>query len=140
MRGNYGRDSRQKSMKKKLQAPAAVVQQFSDWCIPRRGTTNPENQTNEVWSWLIQTRASPHAAHESARVGDKQSPGWCFDRFGQSETQLPDGTVIFIGGEHEDHYDPDFYIAAGRSRTFAALKGVYVSAAIHCHGRKVVPL
>jgi hypothetical protein len=36
--------------------------------------------------------------------------GWCFDRFGQSSNQLPDGRVVFIAGEHEDSYDPDFYI------------------------------
>ena len=35
---------------------------------------------------------------------------WCFDRFGKSETTLPDGRVIHIGGEHEDYYDPDFFI------------------------------
>jgi len=35
---------------------------------------------------------------------------WCFDRFGKSETMLPDGRVIHIGGEHEDYYDPDFLI------------------------------
>lgn len=27
-----------------------------------------------------------------------------------SETDLPDGRKIFIAGEHEDHYDPDFFI------------------------------
>jgi hypothetical protein len=31
-------------------------------------------------------------------------------RFGQSRTVLADGTVVRIGGEHEDHYDPDFFI------------------------------
>jgi len=35
---------------------------------------------------------------------------WTFDRFGKSETDLPDGRVVHIGGEHEDYYDPDFYI------------------------------
>jgi hypothetical protein len=35
---------------------------------------------------------------------------WCFDRFGKSETSLPDGRVVHIGGEHEDFYDPDFFI------------------------------
>jgi hypothetical protein len=35
---------------------------------------------------------------------------WCFDRFGQSVTQLADGRTVLIGGEHEDHYDPHFYI------------------------------
>lgn len=37
-------------------------------------------------------------------------PTWCFSRFGQSETTLPDGSRVFIGGEHEDWYDPDFHI------------------------------
>lgn len=27
-----------------------------------------------------------------------------------SQTTIGDGRVIYIGGEHEDHYDPDFYI------------------------------
>lgn len=40
----------------------------------------------------------------------KASPAWCFERFGKSETVLADGSVVHIGGEHEDHYDPDFYI------------------------------
>lgn len=31
-------------------------------------------------------------------------------RFGQSVTRLPDGRIVQIGGEHEDHYDPDFCI------------------------------
>jgi hypothetical protein len=37
-------------------------------------------------------------------------PGWCFERFGQSSTTLPDGRIVLIAGEHEDHYDPDFHI------------------------------
>jgi hypothetical protein len=39
-----------------------------------------------------------------------EGPGWCFDRFGQSTTPLPDGREILIAGEHEDYYDPDFCI------------------------------
>jgi hypothetical protein len=35
---------------------------------------------------------------------------WCFDRLGKSETTLPDGRAVHIGGEHEDDYDPDFFI------------------------------
>jgi hypothetical protein len=35
---------------------------------------------------------------------------WCFQRFGMSSTSLPDGRTIYIAGEHEDFYDPDFYI------------------------------
>jgi len=37
-------------------------------------------------------------------------PTWSFDRFGQSVTEMPDGRTVYIGGEHEDHYDPDFCI------------------------------
>lgn len=35
---------------------------------------------------------------------------WCFHRFGMSLTYLPDGRNIYIAGEHEDYYDPDFHI------------------------------
>ncbi len=87
-----------------------MLAQFNDWCEPRRGNSNPEIQTNDVWSWLVETRAWPHAAHWAAGKGKKRAPGWCFSRYGQSETHLRDGTIIYIGGEHEDHYDPDFYI------------------------------
>jgi hypothetical protein len=37
-------------------------------------------------------------------------PGWCFDRFGQTTTVLADGREVLIAGEHEDYYDPDFFI------------------------------
>jgi hypothetical protein len=40
----------------------------------------------------------------------QRDPIWCAQRFGQSLTALPDGRVILIAGEHEDHYDPDFCI------------------------------
>ena len=29
---------------------------------------------------------------------------------GQSQTELPDGRLICVAGEHEDSYDPDFHI------------------------------
>ena len=29
---------------------------------------------------------------------------------GQPSVTLPDGREVYIAGEHEDHYDPDFYI------------------------------
>ena len=97
-------------MKNRLEAPDDVQAEFKAWCGPIRGTANPTIQTNIVWSWLIKTKAWPHSAHEAAGHGEKINPGWCFSRFGQSETKLPDGSVVYIGGEHEDFYDPDFYI------------------------------
>lgn len=35
---------------------------------------------------------------------------WCFHRYGTSRTTLPDGRIVHVAGEHEDHYDPDFCI------------------------------
>lgn len=35
---------------------------------------------------------------------------WNLDRNGMSMTLLPDGRKVFIGGEHEDYYDPNFCI------------------------------
>lgn len=38
-------------------------------------------------------------------------PTWTFaERMGQTTTELPDGRLVFIGGEHENFYDPDFHI------------------------------
>lgn len=84
----------------------------------RRGTSNPERMNNPLWEWLITSRWSAYFVNEhfsgpspfddAGFTGN--SPGWCFRRFGQSTTPLPDGRTILIAGEHEDHYDPDFFI------------------------------
>jgi hypothetical protein len=39
----------------------------------------------------------------------EDGPIWTFERYGRTQTELPDGRVVCIGGEHEDYYDPDFY-------------------------------
>ncbi len=39
-----------------------------------------------------------------------RSAGWTNQRFGQTTTVLPDGRTLAIAGEHEDSYDPDFWI------------------------------
>ncbi len=96
-------------MDAKLVSPS-VKSEFVKWCVPQRGRSNPEDQTNPVWTWLVETKLSPDAAHEAAGSGWRRQPGWCFQRFGQSTTLLDDGTCIFIGGEHEDFYDVDFFI------------------------------
>ncbi|KAK3331413.1 hypothetical protein B0H66DRAFT_613776 [Apodospora peruviana] len=33
---------------------------------------------------------------------------WCFNGQGRTKTKLPDGRIVFIGGQHEDWSDPDF--------------------------------
>ena len=85
---------------------------FHHWRNPRRGTSNPERMDNPFWQWCVQTRESAYAANEkfngSSSMGN--GPCWCFQRIGQAHITLPDGRDVFIGGEHEDYYDPDFYI------------------------------
>jgi hypothetical protein len=83
------------------------------WRSPRIGQGNPHRLTNPVWTWLA--RASELSAYQAnARFQGPSSmevgPAWCAMRFGQSRTELPDGRVLRIAGEHEDHYDPDFFI------------------------------
>ena len=79
---------------------------------PRRGTANPERMAMPVWEWLVRTRLSAYEANQQFDGPDvhEAGPGWSFDRFGCSRTELPDGRIVRIAGEHEDGYDPDFYI------------------------------
>lgn len=92
--------------------PAVTPATFLEWRSPRYGRANPEQMNNRVWEWLIRSRISAYQAGE--KLGGPSpcvaGPGWCFDRFGQSTTELPDGRKVLIAGEHEDYYDPDFYI------------------------------
>jgi hypothetical protein len=84
---------------------------FKAWRSPRFGQSNPECMNNPVWEWLVRTRLSAYWANEKfSPSAYGTGPCWCFRRFGQSKTKLPDGRLVLIGGEHEDFYDPDFYI------------------------------
>jgi hypothetical protein len=96
----------------------------------RFGTANPERQPLAFWEWMI--RASEEVRlhdwsdkPEPSEVGHSptqlrehfgqdgdysKGPIWNFDRMGATRTPHPDGRVICIAGEHEDHYDPDFCI------------------------------
>jgi hypothetical protein len=76
------------------------------------------------WEWMIQRSLGdaglpkndrvpgPHQAREFFGVEQKDEDGpiWTFDRMGASRNRLPDGRIVYIGGEHEDFYDPDFCI------------------------------
>src|SRR5258708_2223735 len=92
--------------------PALKPELFMQWRTPRFGRANPERMNNPVWEWLIRSRLSAYQAGQRFKGPSpmRAGPGWCFDRFGQSSTNLPDGRTILIAGEHEDYYDPDFYI------------------------------
>ncbi len=78
----------------------------------RFGTANPEKITVLFWEAMI--RAGITGFQATRLFEDKDAtqtePVWCAQRFGQSITFLPDGRIVQVAGEHEDHYDPDFCI------------------------------
>lgn len=75
------------------------------------GTANPERMDVPFWRAMVEARAEAHAARRLFHPGlFSVCPIWCYSRFGQSMTELGDGRVVEIGGEHEDYYDPDFCI------------------------------
>lgn len=106
----------------------------------RFGAGNPEQMDVPFWVFMVrrgwiahQARMRFHSAYRQAMdaysarrereeagepVADEPEiefpdygpPVWCFKRFGTSLTKLPDGRALFIAGEHEDFYDPDFCI------------------------------
>jgi hypothetical protein len=79
---------------------------------PEFGNTNPTRMDRAFWSEMVRSGEIAYAARERFGPDDpsEHRPVWCFHRFGPTRTRLPDGRVVCIGGEHEDHYDPDFAI------------------------------
>ncbi|KAK3321672.1 hypothetical protein B0H66DRAFT_552413 [Apodospora peruviana] len=75
-------------------------------------TSNPTLMNKPFWKYMIAKGADAYSARKMLDIRDigYNAPMWCFDRFGMSTTWLPDGRIVFIGGEHEDFYDPDFFI------------------------------
>ena len=85
---------------------------FKEWRAPRFGNENPQRIKSNVWEWLVRSKLSGYAATQKMNASSAlaEGPTWSFDRFGQPVTELSDGRTVYIAGEHEDHYDPDFYI------------------------------
>lgn len=87
--------------------------EFLEGYTRRFGTANPERMDVPFWRGMIwgfanhewPVKDSNFLSHRNYEV-----PLWCYYRFGQSLTPLPDGRFIEIAGEHEDCYDPDFCI------------------------------
>lgn len=82
---------------------------FTQQQVPRFGTQNPEWMDLPLWKFMVRNKESAYWARKHFSV-EGDYPGWCFQRFGTSQTDLADGRVVYIAGEHEDYYDPDFYI------------------------------
>src|SRR4029077_13978668 len=61
---------------------------------------------------VLKSGYGPYRARDQFNAPPSHAPGavWTFDRIGSTSTELPDGRVVCIAGEHEDFYDPDFYI------------------------------
>ncbi|MBZ0294397.1 MAG: hypothetical protein K8L99_17675, partial [Anaerolineae bacterium] len=88
----------------------------------RPGRADPEDITNDYRVAMVRSVATAWRARkrfddefqydEGCPVPGVRRPDipWCFQRFGQSITLLPDGRRILIAGEHEDGYDSDFWI------------------------------
>ncbi|WZP00849.1 hypothetical protein EP7_002504 [Isosphaeraceae bacterium EP7] len=102
------------------------------------GTANPERMRVEFWEWMIRgdgkaepeeddvvtdsgmiirdgivkSGYGPYDARQrfGLSICDDGGPIWTFDRMGATHTRLPDGRYVSVAGEHEDYYDPDFYI------------------------------
>jgi hypothetical protein len=95
---------------------------------PRCGTANPERMQMPFWDWMIRGDDSPESddagllarcgmmmrggtlksVHGPWRARDLfdappnrvTGPIWNFDRMGQTRTELQDGRLICVGGEH----------------------------------------
>ena len=99
-------------LRKEEPPPKIDKSEFLALRSPRQVNTNPTRLDNPLWNWLVRTRWDAYNANKlySGPSPFDAGPMWSFQRFGQSETVLAGGRVVHIGGEHEDHYDPDFYI------------------------------
>jgi len=92
-------------------------QEFAQHHTPRPGHHNGEDITTPFHIAMLESGESAYGAGEAfaLRRGFNDRPWrhiWNADRFGQSLTGLPGGRWVQIGGEHEDGYDPDFFIYA----------------------------
>ncbi|MDB5347068.1 MAG: ankyrin repeat protein [Schlesneria sp.] len=77
----------------------------------RFGRSNPEVMNVPFWHEMVRAGVNAYQARKKFDDTDLLTrPVWCFDRYGMSFTELPDGRFVQIGGEHEDYYDPDFCI------------------------------
>lgn len=123
---------------------------FLRWRSPPTVTTNPTEVTNPLYIEMIKTgwdgyHVSEHFLGDSDPFGkDWENPVWTFNRFGRTRTVLPydvlttfgvfpKDTRIFIAGEHEDYYDPDYCVyndvavvmPNGRIKVFAYPSGEF---------------
>ena len=102
--------------------PPFDIESVRDVSRPCYGT--PASDVAKFQEYVIRQRRPAWWAREKFKIGYKGSlqrtssswrdlpagPVWCFTRFGRTVTPLPSGALLYVGGEHEDFYDPDFCI------------------------------
>ena len=88
----------------------ATVADFASGSARRFGKSNPAPLNEPFCDGMVRAGINAYQAIQLFKGADARSPVWCAERFGQSITFLPDGRVVQIAGEHEDHYDADFCI------------------------------
>lgn len=91
-----------------LPPTADIMSHFERYQTPMTVQNHPTNIANPYYEWVVRHNLSPFDLAQIFNI--EYVPLWGMGRLGQSETPLPDGRVILIGGEYEDHYDPQFYI------------------------------
>jgi hypothetical protein len=112
---------------------------FAQQRRPKFGIANPERMRLTFWEWMVRGDDSeqaieqvgglakaglmmrdgklkscfgPYRARDLFKVplNREDGPIWTFERMGATRCTLADGRILCVGGEHEDSYDPDFYI------------------------------
>lgn len=76
---------------------------------PKFGNANPQRMNKSFWEFMIRDKKRPDWARQFFD-SPYSYPVWCFVRFGITRTELPDGRIVHIAGEHEDWFHDDFYI------------------------------
>ena len=76
------------------------------------GKSNPDIYSNPFYSYMIKHRLSPYSFKSSHNLDyEKIRPIFTMGRIGMSKTEIKSKDLtVYIGGEYDDFYDPDFLI------------------------------
>lgn len=78
--------------------------------LARYGTKNPEKVNNAFYQYMVRNPSESAWAGTKIFNFESDKPVYSFQRFMRAVIDLEDGRRILVGGEHEDWYDPDFFI------------------------------
>lgn len=92
-------------------APETTPDAYLDGRVRRFGRYNGEETNDPFWLAMIRSGATGYrASQQFPQAAPPDAPVWCYQRFGRTTTELDDGRIVEVAGEHEDSYDPDFCI------------------------------